>query len=341
MARDRIPSKTSRQEDEAVQYKHLGASGLIVSQIGLGTNAFGGRADQETSIQIIHAALDHGVTLLDTANGYCGGESERIIGQALRDRRNQVVLSTKAGLPVREGVYGHGTSRRHLMQELEASLQRLDTDYIDLYYVHTFDPNTPLEETLSTLDQMVKSGKVRYVAASNYEAWELMKALGLSQRLNLVSFVGIQTSYSLADRTPERDLVPLVSDQGLGIVAYYPLAGGILSGKYRDNKIPPGSRVERNPGFARRLDRARIELSETVARLAEECEVTPVALALRWLVERPQVSSAIVGATRVDQMEQNLNALAINYGADIEKKLDQATLGFIDGPRFGWYRLDS
>ena len=324
-----------------MQYKHLGASGLVVSQIGLGTNAFGGRADQETSIQVIHAALDHGVTLLDTANGYCGGESERIIGRALRDRRTHVVLSTKAGLPVREGAYGQGASRRHLIEELEASLRRLDTDYIDLYYVHTFDSHTPLEETLSTLDQMVKSGKVRYVAASNYEAWELMKALGVSQRLNLIPFVGIQTSYSLADRTPERDVVPLVSDQGLGIVAYYPLAGGILSGKYRDNQIPAGSRMERTPAFARMLDTARVKLSETVTRLAEEYEVAPAALALRWLVERPRVSSAIVGATRVAQMAQNLNALTINYGSDLEHKLDQASRDFMDGPRFGWYRLDS
>lgn len=324
-----------------MQYKHLGDSGLVVSEIGLGTNAFGGRADEETSIQIIHAALDHGVTLLDTANGYCGGESERIIGQALRDRRSQVVLSTKAGLSVRDGVYGHGASRRHLMQELETSLRRLDTDYIDLYYVHTFDPKTPLEETLSTLDSLVKSGKVRYVAASNYEAWELMKALGLSQRLNLVPFVGIQTSYSLADRTPERDLVPLALDQGLGIVAYYPLAGGILSGKYRDQKIPAGSRMETNPRFARMLDRERVELSDAVVTIAEEHGVTPAALALRWLVERPQVSSAIVGATRLEQIEQNLNALTIDYGADMETTLDQATLGFINGPRFGWYRLES
>ncbi len=324
-----------------MEYRHLGASGLIVSQIGLGTNAFGGRADQETSIKIIHAALDNGVTLLDTANGYCGGESERIIGEALRDRRSQVVLSTKAGLPVREGVYGHGTSRHHLMQELERSLQRLNTDYIDLYYVHTFDPTTPLEETLRTLDDMVRAGKVRYVAASNYEAWELMKALGISQRNNWAAFIGIQTSYSLADRTPERDLVPLCADQGLGIVAYYPLAGGILSGKYRGGQVPPGSRMQQNPGFGRMVDTSRLEVSATLASLAAEYDVAPAALALRWLVEQPQVGSAIVGATRVEQMEQNLQALTINYGADLQLRLDQATEGFRHGPRFGWYRLDA
>lgn len=323
-----------------MEYRHLGTSGLVVSQIGLGTNAFGGRADQETSIKIIHAALDNGVTLLDTANGYCGGESERIIGEAMRDRRSQAILSTKAGLPVREGVYGHGTSRHHLMQELENSLKRLATDYIDLYYVHTFDPATPLEETLRTLDDMVRAGKVRYIAASNYEAWELMKALGVSQRNNLASFIGIQSSYSLADRTPERDLVPLCADQGLGIVAYYPLAGGILSGKYRHGQVPPGSRIEQNPNFSRMLDGSRLGLSETLASIAAGCDVAPAALALRWLIEQPHVGSAIVGATRVDQLEQNLRALTINYGANLQQQLNDATEGFIHGPRFGWYRLE-
>ncbi len=324
-----------------MEYKHLGTSGLVVSQIGLGTNAFGGRADQDTSIQIIHAALDSGVTLLDTANGYCGGESERIIGQAIRDRRSHVVLSTKAGLPVREGIYGQGASRRHLMQELEASLKRLDTDYIDLYYVHTFDPLTPLQETLRTLDDMVRAGKVRYIAASNYEAWELMKALSMSHQHNLTPFIGIQSSYSLADRTPERDLVPLCADQGLGIIAYYPLAGGILSGKYRDGQVPPGSRLASTPRFARMLATSRVELSETLVDLAGQHHVAPAALALRWLVEQPQVSSAIVGATRVPQLQQNLEALSIPYGPDLHVQLNQATLGFVHEARFGWYRLDT
>ncbi|WP_108995314.1 aldo/keto reductase, partial [Paenibacillus agaridevorans] len=213
-------------------YRRLGESGLKVSELGLGTNAFGKRADERTSIDIIHAALDAGISFIDTANIYAGTESERIIGEALKGRRHEAVLTTKAGLPRGSGVYERGSSRRHLMGELEGSLRRLGTDYVDLYQIHTFDPETPLEETLRTLDDMVRSGKVRYIGASNYHAWELMKAVGISDRLGLARYISMQTSYSLADRTPERELIPMCQDQGLGIIPYFPLAGGILTGKY-------------------------------------------------------------------------------------------------------------
>lgn len=191
-----------------MKYRRLGSSGLEVSVLGLGTNAFGKRADQETSVRIIHHAIDQGVNFIDTANIYAGSESERIIGEALSGKRHEVVLATKAGLVNGEGPNSRGSSRYHLMQELERSLKRLQTDYVDLYQIHTFDPNTPLEETLRTLDDMVRSGKVRYIGASNYAAWELMKALGISEAKGLNRYVSTQTSYSLADRTPEQELVP-------------------------------------------------------------------------------------------------------------------------------------
>lgn len=208
-----------------MQYRRLGSSGLEVSALGLGTNAFGKRADSDTSIRIVHEALDRGINFIDTANIYAGTESERIIGLALAGRRQEAVLATKAGLVKDQGPNGRGSSRFHLQRELEASLKRLNTDYVDLYQIHTFDPNTPLEETLRTLDDFVSSGKVRYIGASNYAAWELMKALGISGQKGYERFVSTQHCYSLADRTPENELIPLCLDQGVGIIPYFPLAG--------------------------------------------------------------------------------------------------------------------
>lgn len=204
-----------------MEYRRLGNSGLRVSALGLGTNAFGKRADQAASTRILHAALDRGINFIDTANIYAGTESERIIGQALAGRRENAVLATKAGLPRHDGPHGRGSSRYHLQQELEHSLRRLQTDYVDLYQIHTFDPHTPLDETLRTLDDMITSGKVRYIGASNYTAWELMKALGISEMRGYAGYISTQTSYSLADRTPENELVPLCLDQGVGIIPYF------------------------------------------------------------------------------------------------------------------------
>lgn len=204
-----------------MRYKQLGNSGLTVSAIGLGTNAFGKRADAQTSTLIIEQAIHHGVTFIDTANIYAATQSETIIGNAILGKRNDIVLTTKAGLPTGKSPNHKGSSRHHLMQELEASLTRLQTDYVDLYQIHTFDPNTPLEETLRCLEDMITSGKVRYIGCSNYHAWELMKALGISERLGLSKYISQQVSYSLADRTPERELIPLCIDQGIGIIPYF------------------------------------------------------------------------------------------------------------------------
>jgi aryl-alcohol dehydrogenase-like predicted oxidoreductase len=321
-------------------YRRLGESGLKVSELGLGTNAFGKRADERTSIDIIHAALDAGISFIDTANIYAGTESERIIGEALKGRRHEAVLTTKAGLPRGSGVYERGSSRRHLMGELEGSLRRLGTDYVDLYQIHTFDPETPLEETLRTLDDMVRSGKVRYIGASNYHAWELMKAVGISDRLGLARYISMQTSYSLADRTPERELIPMCQDQGLGIIPYFPLAGGILTGKYgTPQEAPAGSRADTDPGFRRFLGEATVTLARQVAALAEELGTTPAALSLAWLLRRPAVSTVIVGATRVEQLRSNLASLELQPDDAILARLDEISAPFRSGEPFALYRL--
>lgn len=323
-----------------MQYNRLGSSGLQVSSLGLGTNAFGKRADQGVSTRILHLALDEGINFIDTANIYAGTASETIIGQALEGRRHQAVLATKAGLPRGEGPSERGSSRHHLMRELEDSLRRLKTDYVDLYQIHTFDPHTPLEETLRTLDDMVSSGKVRYIGASNYAAWEMMKALGISDRNGYVRYASIQTSYSLADRTPETELVPFCLDQGVGIIPYFPLAGGILTGKYAaKGDAPSGSRADTDPNFNRFLEEKNIRLGQQTAALAEEYGFAPAAMSVAWLMNRPAVSTVIVGATRPEQLEANKKSLELVLPPELEQQLNELSEPFIHSQPFASYRL--
>ncbi|MBD2868916.1 aldo/keto reductase [Paenibacillus arenilitoris] len=323
-----------------MQYRRLGGSGLKVSALGLGTNSFGKRADFEASRRILHCAIDNGINFIDTANIYAGTESEKIIGQALEGKRHDVVLATKAGLVKGGGPNERGSSRYHLQAELENSLKRLRTDYVDLYQIHTFDPETPLEETLRALDDMVRSGKVRYIGASNYCAWELMKAVGISDRLGLNRFVSTQTSYSLADRTPENELVPMCLDQGVGIIPYFPLAGGILSGKYGGgDKAPPGSRAQTDPNFARFVNDRSIALGESVRKLAEGVGCSPGVLSLSWLMHQPAVSTVIVGATRAEQLEENLNSASLTLKDGTLEALDAVSRPFRSGEPFAVYRL--
>ncbi|MGY5341840.1 aldo/keto reductase [Paenibacillus glucanolyticus] len=323
-----------------MNYCRLGSSGLKVSKLGLGTNAFGKRADQETSTRIIDHALDHGINFIDTANIYAGSESERIIGQALSGKRHNVVLATKAGLVNGQGPNERGSSRYHLLQELENSLKRLKTDYVDLYQIHTFDPHTPLEETLRTLDDLMSSGKVRYIGASNYAAWEIMKALGISELKGYALYVSTQTSYSLADRTPELELVPLCLDQGVGIIPYFPLAGGILTGKYsQGSSTPSGSRAETDPNFNRFLEDHNLKLGQQVSQLAAEHGHSPSALSLAWLMNRPAVSTVIVGATKTEQLDDNLKSLEIEIDETLGSSLDEVSNGFVYAKPFATYRL--
>ncbi|MGO4548780.1 aldo/keto reductase [Paenibacillus sp. 2TAB23] len=323
-----------------MKYRRLGHSGLKVSALGLGTNAFGKRADREASEQIIHYAIDNGINFVDTANIYAGSESEKIIGNALQGRRHDVVLATKAGLVRGAGVNERGSSRYHLMAELEGSLKRLKTDYVDLYQIHTFDPETPLEETMRTLEDMVRSGKVRYIGASNYMAWELMKALGISDRLGLNRFAATQASYSLADRTPEQELIPMCLDQGVSIIPYFPLAGGILSGKYSAaDMVPQGSRAETDPSFQRFISDRTMALSVDVATLASQMDVTSSSLSLSWLMHQPVVSSVIVGATKVEQLKANLTSVSLELSGEMLGELDAASRSFRHGEPFAIYRL--
>ena len=313
-----------------MKYLPLGRTGLKVSAIGLGTNSFGGRADKTASLAVLRHALDAGITFVDTANIYTATVSETILGEGLEGRRHQAILATKAGMKTGEGANDRGSSRYHLIRELEGSLRRLQTDYIDLYQIHDWDGDTPLEETLRTLDDMVRSGKVRYIGTSNYAAWQLCKALWVSDRGNFLRFESVQPSYSLADRAVERELVPLCLDQGIGVIAYFPLAGGILTGKYRRGQEPPkGSRAVTQPQFARRINEPSLRLSEEVVALASEVHCTPSQLALAWLIRQPAVCSAIAGATSVAQLRENLGALDVKLADNVLARLDEVSRPFV------------
>jgi aryl-alcohol dehydrogenase-like predicted oxidoreductase len=313
-----------------MKYQTLGRAGLKVSAIGLGANNFGGRADKAASIATIHAALDAGVTLIDTANTYAGGNSETIIGEALQGRRHEAVVATKAGMKVGETWADNGSSRFHLFRQLEISLRRLNTDHIDLYQIHRFDAETPLEETLRALDDMVRQGKVRYIGASNYAAWQLMKALAISERNSFVRYDSVQPEYSLANRAVERELVGLCRDQGVGLIPYFPLAGGILTGKYkRGEQAPAGSRFS-GPAMAARLqDEAKMSLSEGVVAIAQDVGCTPAQLALAWLLHQKVVCSVISGATRPAQVQENVGALDVKLSEDALKRLDELSRSFV------------
>ena len=315
-----------------MQTRRLGRSGLWLPVIGLGANNFGGRATPEASREVIAAALDHGVNLIDTANVYAQTRSESVVGEALRGRRHDAILATKAGIVPGGGARRLDSSRSHVMRQVEESLQRLETDYIDLYQIHAFDPATPLEETLGTLDDLVHSGKVRYIGCSNYNAWRLMKALALSERLDLERYVSVQPSYSLADRRVEQELVPLCMDQEVGLIAYLPLAGGLLTGKYLGlTDVPEDTRAAKVPGFRHVVleGEERQALARGLVDLARERGVSASQVALAWLVGRPGVTCAIAGATRPSQIEDNARAAEITLDPAALERLEALSAPFL------------
>ncbi len=323
-----------------MEYRRLGRTGLEVSAVSLGTNSLGSRADKETSLAVVHQALDLGINLIDTADIYSGGRSEEIIGEALSGRRQEAVLATKAGFPVAGGPNRRGGSRQHLLRAVEDGLRRLRTDYIDLFQVHIYDPWTPVEETLRTLEDLMRQGKVRYVGTSNYAAWQLALALGESRLRGLPRFASIQVSYSLVDRTVEREMQPLCVHEGVSLLPYYPLAGGILTGKYGEGAVPQGSRAQKDPSFVRRLDPDRLALARALSEIAREAGASPAALSIAWLMRRPAVASVVVGATSPEQVEMNLAALDVSAEDAVFAALDAESTPFRDGPPFASYSLD-
>ncbi len=310
-----------------MEMRNLGKSGLRVSAVGLGCNNFGGRIGLEETRAVVHKALDVGITLFDTADAYGNrGGSEEALGQILGARRNDIVLATKFGLPMDGNARG-GASRHYIVAAVEASLRRLRTDRIDLYQQHRLDPLTPIEETLRALDDLIRQGKVLYIGNSNFTAWQVVEAHWTAITHNLNGFVACQNQYSLLERSIEAELAPAMQACGLGLLPFFPLAGGLLTGKYRrDAPLPPGSRFGRAPERAGRfLNPANWAIVERLEKFCAARGHTLLDLAFSWLASRPYVPSVIAGATKPDQVEQNVKAASWKLTPEDLAEIDKLT----------------
>jgi aryl-alcohol dehydrogenase-like predicted oxidoreductase len=309
-----------------MDYRLLGRTGVRVSPLCLGTMMFGAQTSEADSIRIIHHALDKGINFVDTADMYGAGESERVVGKALADRREHVVLATKGRNKMGEGPNDAGASRLYMRQALDASLRRIGTDHIDLYYLHTPDYNTPIEETLRFFDDAVRQGKIIYSACSNFRAWRVCEALWVSDELGISRFAAVQPLYNLVNRDVEVELLPLCQRGGLGVVSYSPLARGVLTAKYKPGEaFPEGSRAARNDKRLRETE-LRDESLEISQRLADHCKakgVAPSQFAIAWCLANPIITSIILGPRTMEQFDDNLAALSVQITAEDEAFVDQ------------------
>lgn len=315
-------------------YRMLGRTGLLVSELCLGTMTFGGTGvwkhageqTQQVADEIVARSIDAGINFIDTADVYSHGLSETMLGQAIKGYdRSSLVIATKVRGRTSDDVNGHGLTRHHIMNAVEDSLRRLDTDYIDLYQIHGFDRLVPLDETLRALDDLVRQGKVRYIGASNLTAWQLMKAIGISDKLSLSRFESTQSYYTIASRDLEREMIPLVLDQNVGVMVWSPLAGGLLTGKFnRDGTAPDGSRRISFDFPPINKDRA-FDTVDVMKEIAEEHEVSVAQIAIAWLLHQPGISSVIIGAKRIDQLEDNLQAPLIQLSDAQLERLDHVS----------------
>ncbi len=292
-----------------MEQRRIGTSGLTVSAIGLGGNTFGATVDGDEAVSTIRHAIDSGITFIDTADVYSQGRSEELVGQAVAGRREQVVVATKCGIPLEAGPHAGGLSRRWVTQAAEDSLRRLGTDYIDLFYAHRPDANTPIEETLSAMDDLVRQGKVRYIGCSNFRAWEVAYGMGASRLQRLEHWVAVQNRWNLLDGLDSPELEQAAAALGVGIIPYTPLASGILTGKYRRGEEPAaGTRLGDLEGVRGRLTDDKLARTERVRAWAEERDHTVAEAAIAWLLAHPVVPSVIAGTRRPEQVDANIRA---------------------------------
>lgn len=319
-----------------MEYRQLGSSGLKVSALSFGTATFGGgneffkawgSTDVDEAKRLITVCLDAGINLFDTANVYSGGASEQILGEALKGIRQDVLISTKATFPMGEGPNDYSSSRHHLIRQCEASLRRLQTDYIDIYHMHGFDAKTPVEETLRTLDDLVQSGKVRYIACSNFSGWHLMKSLAVSEKYGWNKYVAHQAYYSLIGREFEWELMPLGMDQNIGTIVWSPLGWGRLTGKLRRGQpLPENTRLKNIPGSGPDVpDDYLYNVVDALDEVSKEVEKTIPQVALNWLLQRPTVANLIIGARNEEQLRQNIEAVGWSLTKEQVAKLDKAS----------------
>jgi aryl-alcohol dehydrogenase-like predicted oxidoreductase len=333
-----------------MEYRQLGRSGLRISALTLGTMTFGGRGDFQAvgttdvdgALRQVDTCLDAGVNLIDTADVYSDGFAEEITGEVIKGRRDSLLLSTKVRMPMGDGPNDAGLSRQHIIAGCEASLRRLGTDHIDIYHVHEWDGQTRLEETMSALNTLVSAGKVRYLAASNFAGWQLMKALAVADSHGFERFAAQQIYYSLQARDSEYELIPLAVDQGLGVLVWSPLAGGLVSGKYRRDASPESGTRQLSGTWHEPPVRDQEKLYDTVEVLVDIASghgASPAQVALAWLLGRPAVTSVIIGARTDEQLRDNLGAASLELSAD-----ERATLDKVSAPELlypYWHQLNT
>ncbi len=335
-----------------MEYRQLGASGLKVPALSFGTGTFGGQGplfgawgttDTAQARRLLDICLDAGVTMFDSADVYSNGASEQVLGEAVKGRRDQVILSTKASLPIGDGPGDAGSSRSRLVRAVEDALRRLGTDYIDLFQLHAFDAETPIEEVLSTLEDLVRAGKIRYVGVSNFSGWQLMKSLAIAEKYGRPRYVALPVSYALVGRDYEWELMPLGLDQGVGAVVWSPLGWGRLTGRIRRGQpLPANSRLHETADFGNPPveDEQLYRVVDVLDGLAAELDRTVPQIAINWLLQRPTVSSVIIGARDEAQLRQNLGAVGWNLTPEQVGRLDAASSRTAPYPYFPYQRQE-
>lgn len=309
-----------------MKYKYLGKTGVQVSSLSFGTMTFGGEADEKTSGELYRVCREAGINLFDCANVYNNGKSEEILGRLVQHEREQIILTSKVYFPMGNDINSRGLSRRHIFHAIEASLKRLNTDYVDIYFMHRFDENTDLEESLQAMHDLVSQGKVLYLGVSNFAAWQIMKALGISAHHHLSAFDVIQPMYNLIKRQAEVEIFPLALSEKLAVIPYNPLAGGLLTGRYLDKKNLQGTRFEKKIYQLRYQTDIAYEITERFVEFAKSRGYSPVSLAIAWAAAHPAVTSPLLGARTVQQLEECLNALKIDMTKELRKEISALSL---------------
>jgi aryl-alcohol dehydrogenase-like predicted oxidoreductase len=305
-----------------MQFKYLGNTGVKVSSLCLGTMTFGQVADQKTSAAIFHRCQEAGINFFDCANGYASGRSEEILGALIADCRDEVVITSKFWFPTGEDVNARGASRYHIRQAIEASLRRLNTDRIDVYFIHHFEESTPLEETLRTFDDLVRQGKILYPAVSNFAAWQIAKALGISAARGWARFEVVQPMYNLVKRQAEVEILPMAQAENLGVIPYSPLGGGLLTGKYGPGQRPDEGRLTENAMYQKRYEQEWVyDVAGEFTRFAREGGYGPAALAVAWVASHPAVTAPIIGARNLEQLEGSLKSLEIRMDSALRAEI--------------------
>lgn len=309
-------------EENIMKYKLLGNTGVKVSTLCFGTMSFGDTADEKTSAAMFNRCRDVGINFFDCANVYAGGRSEEILGDLIADCRDELVITSKVFGSTGSDINAGGSSRRHIRSAVEASLKRLKTDHIDIYFLHKFDDDTPIEETIRVMDDLVKAGKILYPAASNFSAWQVAKALGISAREGLARFECIQPMYNVVKRQAEVEILPMAQSENVGVIPYSPLGGGLLTGKYGTAKRPDMGRLVENQMYQTRYgETLYYEVAERFTDFAQERSLSPVSLAVAWVAAHPAVTAPIIGARNLEQLEGSLNSLDIDMTPELRAEI--------------------